>query len=82
MSKRIYQLVIRGDGGALTRGAFPEFDVDIRGPTTVLRGVVSDAAAFEETVARLHGLGLELLEVRNLGDPDAGPKSQHAKPEQ
>lgn len=75
MMRKIYQLVCEGDGGAIVRGAFPDFEVTTQGPTTVIRGVVADPAALEEIIARVQGIGLDLLEMRRLDDADQSASS-------
>jgi hypothetical protein len=46
---------------------------EIRGSETVLTGVLTDQSAVFGVVAQIEALGLELLELRQIG---AGPASQ------
>jgi hypothetical protein len=66
VSARRYELVVSGEAGTILSAVFTGFDVTERPPTTVIRGDISDSAALEEVIARLHCLGLPLYEVRDL----------------
>ena len=66
MADKRYELVVSGETGPMLRAVFPGFEITQRPPTTVIRGDISDSAALEEVIARLHCLGLPLYEVRDL----------------
>ena len=66
MASRRYELVVSGGAGTILSAVFTGFEITQRPPTTVLRGDISDPAALEEVIARLHCLGLHLYEVRVL----------------
>jgi hypothetical protein len=66
-----YEIVVRGRlGGALTRGLD---DLEVRSTepnATHLSGWFSDQPALHATLAQLADLGIELIAVRRLPDPD------------
>jgi hypothetical protein len=74
-ARALYQLRVEGpipsdlvrDLGGLT--------VSVEPAETVLSGTLPDQAALFGLLVRIHGLGLHLLEVRRLTDPDATSKS-------
>ncbi len=61
-----YEIVVRHRLGETLRSAFPELVADQRGDDTVLAGTLADQAALYGVLARIEGLGLELLEVRRV----------------
>jgi hypothetical protein len=69
----LYAIRIRGRLGATALSAFPTMASEIRGSETVLTGVLTDQSAVFGVVAQIEALGLELLELRQIG---AGPASQ------
>jgi hypothetical protein len=63
-----YQIRVRGHLGARMRRAFPALAATTRGGDTLLTGHLQDQASLYGVIARLEGLGLELLELRRLPD--------------
>jgi hypothetical protein len=61
-----YEIRVRGHLGAATLRAFPALSARTRGGDTLLRGRLQDQAAVYGVIARLEGLGLELVELRRL----------------
>jgi hypothetical protein len=66
VAPRRYELVVSGEAGTILSAVFAGFEITQRPPMTVVRGDISDSAALEEVIARLHCLGLHLYEVREL----------------
>ena len=66
MSAKTYEFHVRG---RLTDDVLQELRglrVCVERPQTVLRGPVRDQAALHGILRRLHGMGIELVEVREL----------------
>jgi hypothetical protein len=62
-----YQIRVRGRLGQVMRTAFPEMCVRVDGDDTVLSGAMRDQAAVYGVLAAIESLGLELIEVRQVG---------------
>jgi len=62
----LYVIRIRGHLGATALYAFPMMAAQLRGADTVLTGLL-DQAALYGVLAEAESLGLDLLEVRQLG---------------
>ena len=80
MTARSYELRVHGQ---ISPDELIEFEnvTAIEQPAgTVLRGTVPDQAALQGILQRLHGLGLELTEVRRIGDCAADLPDQHHRP--
>ena len=54
---------------------FGGLKVSVEPAETVLSGTLADQSALLGLLVRIHGLGLQLLQVRRLTDPDATSKS-------
>jgi hypothetical protein len=63
MAELVYELSFKGAASETLIGAFEGFDVTRRRGITVVRCKLPDQAALQGLLARIHGLGLELLEV-------------------
>jgi epsilon-lactone hydrolase len=61
-----YEIRVRGHLGPRLLRAFPVLAAQTLGTDTVLRGWLPDQAAVYGVIAKLEGLGLELLELRRL----------------
>ncbi len=61
-----YEITIRGDAGSTVRGAFPEFQAEVGGGTTTLRGDLVDQAALHGLLERARDLGIEIVEMRQI----------------
>jgi hypothetical protein len=64
-----YTIRIRGQLGATALSAFPTMESDVRGRETVLSGSLEDPSAVYGVLAQLEALGLEVLELRQVGPP-------------
>ena len=65
----LYAIRIRGRLGATALSAFPSMVSELKGSETVLTGVLEDRAALFGVLAQIEALGLDLLEVRQVGAP-------------
>jgi hypothetical protein len=63
----LYAIRIRGRLGATALSAFPSMVSELKGSETVLTGVLEDRSAVFGVVAQIEALGLELLELRQIG---------------
>jgi hypothetical protein len=63
MAELVYQVSFKGAASEALIGAFEGYDVTTHRGVTVLRCKVPDQAALHGLLARIGGLGLELLEV-------------------
>ena len=63
---RTYEFWVRGHLGETMLSAFPDLQPRVRGPDTVLRGILPDQAALHGVLAEIQALGLDLLELRRL----------------
>ena len=64
--QRNFEIRVRGHLGTMMLRAFPGLAAQTWGEDTLLRGCLPDQAAMYGLIARLEGLGLELLEIRRL----------------
>jgi hypothetical protein len=64
-----YMIRIRGSLGATALSAFPAMESEVRGGETVLIGTIEDQSAVYGVVAQIEALGLELIELRQVGPP-------------
>jgi hypothetical protein len=62
-----YEIRLRGRVGKSTLARFEGFDSEIEPAETVLRGQIVDQAALHGLLDKIEGLGLELLEVKQVG---------------
>jgi hypothetical protein len=60
---------IRGRLGVTALSAFPTLESEMRGGETVLTGSLEDHSALWGVVAQIEALGLELIELRQVGPP-------------
>jgi len=63
----VYTIRINGRLGPTARSAFPSMVSEHKGSETVLTGVLEDQSALFAVVAQIEALGLELLELREVG---------------
>jgi hypothetical protein len=68
-----YEIRIKGKVGDPLLASFGGLDASIRPAETVLRGVVQDQAALHGLLDRIQSLGLELIEIRQVGDASEAP---------
>lgn len=65
-----YLIRIRGRLGATALSAFPAMGSEVQSGETVLTGPLEDRSAVFGVLAQIEALGLEILELRQLGDID------------
>jgi hypothetical protein len=75
----LYTIRISGHLGAMMLSAFPAMVAQWRGPETVLTGLL-DRSALYGVLAEIDALGLDLLEVRQLGPDPGSPESDGRHP--
>ncbi|MFF0739676.1 hypothetical protein ACFYVL_04670 [Streptomyces sp. NPDC004111] len=66
-----FEIRVRGRVGEAFREAFAELTVVLRPAETVLTGDELDQGTLYVVLERIRALGLELLELRQLPDPEA-----------
>jgi len=62
----MYAIRIKGQLGATALSAFPSMAYQLIGGETVLTGWLEDQSALFGVIVQIEGLGLELLEVRQV----------------
>lgn len=75
MTPASYEIRIKGRVGDPLLQSFGELDASIRPAETVLRGELQDQAALHGLLDRIHALGLELIEIRQV--QEQGGSSAH-----
>lgn len=65
-----YMIRIRGRLGATALSAFPTMGSEVRAGETVLTGSLEDRSAVFGVLAQIEALGLEILELRQVGAID------------
>ncbi len=63
-----YEIRIRGKVGDPVLASLEGVEAQVRPAETVLRGELGDQAALHGVLARIAGLGLELIELRQTRD--------------
>jgi hypothetical protein len=76
----MYRIRIKGRLGATALSAFPSMASELVLSETVLTGWLADQAALFGTVAQIEGLGLELLELRQIRASPRSPESGDDRP--
>ena len=61
-----YEFRIKGRVGETVAASFDQFDTEIEPAITVMRGPVRDQAELHALLERIQGLGLELVEIRQV----------------
>jgi hypothetical protein len=59
-----FVITVRGHAGEVVRAVFQQFDIEIEGEHTVLRGQLADQAALQGVLQRMQDYGIEIIEVR------------------
>jgi len=62
----LYRIRIKGRLGATALSAFPSMSCELMRSETVLTGWLEDQAAVFGVLAQIEGLGLQLLELRQI----------------
>jgi hypothetical protein len=70
LPERDYEIRVKGCLRGRSAEAFEDFTAAVRPAETVMRGRIRDQAELRGVLDRLQSLGLELLEVRRLGEPE------------
>ena len=63
----MYTIRIKGRLGATALSAFPSMESELKDSETVLTGLLEDRSALYGVLGQLEALGLELLELRQIG---------------
>jgi len=63
-----YEIRVRGRLGERLLSSFEGFDAEVEPVETILRGSVTDQAALHGILEQIQALGLELVEVRRVGE--------------
>ena len=71
----LYRIRIKGRLGATALSAFPSMASELTLSETVLTGWLADQAALFGALAQIEGLGLELLELRQIPASPRSPES-------
>ena len=71
----LYAIRIKGQLGATALSAFPSMAYQLLGGETVLTGWLEDRSALFGVLVQIEGLGLELLEVRQVRTSPQSPES-------
>jgi len=71
----MYAIRIKGQLGATALSAFPSMAYQLIGGETVLTGWLEDRSALFGVIVQIEGLGLELLEVRQVRTSPESPES-------
>lgn len=71
----LYRIRIKGRLGATALSAFPSMASELMGSETVLTGWPEDQSALFGVLAQIEGLGLELLELRQVRASPRSPES-------
>jgi hypothetical protein len=74
-----YTIRIRGRLGATALSAFPTMGSEVRDGETVLTGSLADRSAVYGVLAQIEALGLEILELRQVGPSTVGEPEMRAK---
>ncbi len=73
----LYRIRISGRLGATALSAFPSLVAEWKGSETVLTGLLEDRSALFGVVAQIEALGLELVELRQIGAGPTPPEAGH-----
>lgn len=76
MTPASYEIRIKGRVGDPVLATFANLNASVRPAETVLRGVIKDQAALHGVLDRIQSLGLELIEIRQVGDPQTPRASE------
>ena len=66
MRSRTYEITFAGQAGAALRAEFDDCEITIGPGTTTLRAELPDQAALSGLVLRITGLGLEMIQMRQV----------------
>ena len=80
MTIKSYEITVRGEIPEVELIEFENLSAFIQPAGTILRGMVANQAALQGILQRLHGLGLELTDVRRIADCESGYHTQSPRP--
>ncbi|HKA85572.1 MAG TPA: hypothetical protein VKD21_16995 [Acidimicrobiales bacterium] len=69
MAELVYELSFKGNASHTLTAAFAGCDIAFGHGVTTVRSGVPDQAGLHGLIARIHALGLELLEVHLVAEP-------------
>jgi hypothetical protein len=64
----LYEIRVKGRIGESVLARFDGFEADVEPAEMILSGAIPDQAALHGVLEQIHGLGLELIEVRRIID--------------
>ena len=70
----LYTIRIKGRLGATVLSAFPSMVSELEGSETVLTGLLEDRSAVFGVLLQIEALGLELIELRQVGARPRSPQ--------
>ena len=71
----LYTIRIKGTLGPTVLSAFPSMACELKRGETTLTGLLEDRSAVFGVLAQIEALGLELLELRQIGARPKSPES-------
>jgi hypothetical protein len=77
---KLYRIVVRSELGDRFASAFEGMRMEMRDGQTILTGEVKDQPHLFGVLARLNGLGLELLSVQAMPDEDHSSSERDREP--
>jgi hypothetical protein len=75
----VYRIRIKGRLGPTALSAFSSMDHESSGSETVLTGLLGDRSALFGVLAQIEALGLELVELRQIGAGPTPPEAGHGR---
>ena len=77
----LYTIRIKGRLGATALSAFPTMVSELKAGETVLTGSLEDRSAVFGVLAQIEALGLELLELRHMTEPQSPGSDDDRSPD-
>jgi hypothetical protein len=71
-----FVITVRGQAGDVVRAAFEQFEIELDGENTVLRGALADQAALHGVLQRMQDYGIEIIEVRRESRTASAPTDE------
>jgi hypothetical protein len=76
MTTKTYEITVRGEIPEVELIEFENLSTVVRPACTVIRGTVADQAGLRGILQQLHGLGLELTDVRRIAEGEGAPSAR------
>jgi hypothetical protein len=73
----VYRIVVRSELSDRYAAAFEGMEMETKGGDTILTGEITDQPHLHGILARINGLGLELLSVESLSEKPYNNESSH-----